>query len=218
MAYDGIQQRFRDYQIEAEEIKALLAIDENSIVMDMGAGTGAFVQHAARFCKQVIAVDVSEAMLRFCRRKIEDLGLDNVAFAQGGFLSYEHQGPRVNAVVSMMALHHLPDHWKQVGLERLAHIIKPGGQLLLLDVVLPSQVQNLDKTLSNWITRITEMAGPELGREAGIHIKKEYSTYDWIMEGMLRQAGFSLEIADYSRGLNTMYLCRKKGLNQPRQA
>jgi ubiquinone/menaquinone biosynthesis C-methylase UbiE len=216
MTYDGIHQKFRDYRAEAEEIKTLLGINENSIVMDMGAGTGAFVQHAAGFCKQVIAVDVSEAMLRSCRRKIEDLGLDNVSFAQGGFLTYEHQGPQVDAVVSVRVLHHLPDHWKQVGLERLADVIKPGGRLLLQDVVLPSHAPDLEEIVSNWIAQITDLAGPELGREAEIHIKQEYSTYDWIMEGMLRQAGFSVEIADYSQGLMTKYICRKNEPNQSR--
>lgn len=207
--YDDLHQRFRDYEAECREVVETAGIDETSTVVDMGTGTGVLALHAARYCKRVIAVDVSPAMLQLCREKAENMGLGNVAFVQGGFLTYEHDGPLVDVVVSNMALHHLPDHWKQVGLERLFGMIRPGGRLLLKDVVFSSRVENHDEVLNLWIDQLEENAGYEMGREAKIHIKQEYSTYDWIMEGMLRQAGFFIEAADYRQGLMAVYLCRK---------
>ena len=209
--YDASHQRFRNYQAEAEEIIKTAGLDETSTVIDLGTGTGAFVLNAARHCRRIIAVDVSPSMLEVCRRKAEALGLENIVFRTGGFLSYEHQGPLVDAVISVAVLHHLPDYWKQVGLKRIAKMIRPGGCLLLRDVVFPSQPENLDETIDAWIKWITGNAGPDMGREAEVHIKDEYSTYDWIMEGMLNRAGFYIESVDYRDGFMASYLCSLRG-------
>ena len=141
--YDEMHQRFRDYEKGAETIVTRLGLGPESTVIDMGAGTGAFAVHAAKYCKQIYAVDVSEAMLEVCQSKLTQAGLENVVCRVGGFLSYEHQDEPVEAMVSMAVLHHLPDHWKQVGLNRAAQMIKPGGQLFLFDIVFPSDPRNL---------------------------------------------------------------------------
>ena len=38
-------------------------------------------------------------------------------------------------VISEYALHHLPDFWKAVALERMAGFLRPGGTLRLRDLV-----------------------------------------------------------------------------------
>ncbi|MEW5912599.1 MAG: methyltransferase domain-containing protein [Thermodesulfobacteriota bacterium] len=209
-AYDRKHQRFRDYQQEAREILEVLGLGPGSTVLDMGAGTGAFAIHAAGYCKQVIAVDVSGAMLQYCRDKAATMGRKNISFVHSGFLTYQHRGEPIDAVVSVRAMHHLPDHWKQIGLERLAKILKPGGRLFLCDVVLPSQAEDLDGQLILWIKKISAAGGTELGLEAEIHLRREFSTYDWIMEGMLRRAGFSIEKAEYGDLVQARYLCRRQ--------
>lgn len=207
--YDQGHQRFRDYEAEANEAIELLGLDETSLVLDMGAGTGAFALHAARRCAQVIAVDISPSMLQWCREKADQMGLTNLTIVQAGFLSYRHEGPPVNAAISNVALHHLPDHWKQTALNRLAAVIEPGGRLLLQDVVFPSGRSNLDQMISGWLDGLTRAAGPEMGQEAVVHIRNEFSTFDWVMEGMLRRAGFGLESVGYRDGFLARYLCRK---------
>lgn len=42
----------------------------------------------------------------------------NVECGQAGFLSYHYQGDPVEFVYSRNALHHLPDYWKELALER----------------------------------------------------------------------------------------------------
>jgi ubiquinone/menaquinone biosynthesis C-methylase UbiE len=68
-AYDQRQQGFRDYKTESNDIIALLGLDKNQKVIDMGCGTGAFAINAAKHLKKVYAVDVSNAMLRRACKK-----------------------------------------------------------------------------------------------------------------------------------------------------
>lgn len=82
--YDDMHQRFRDYEKNSEAIINLLKLDVNSTVIDMGAGTGAFALHAAKHCRKVYAVDVSEDMLEYCRTKGEEAGLRNIVYCHGG--------------------------------------------------------------------------------------------------------------------------------------
>lgn len=207
--YDQHHQKFRDFEKETQEIVRSLGLDKNSRILDMGAGAGAFALYAARYCKQVIAVDVSEAMLMHCGDKAKAMGLGNVSLKQGGFLTYQHQDEPLDAVVSLWALHHLPDHWKQAALGRMAQILKPSGRLLLRDVVLPSQVEDLDVHLEEWIRDLTDEAGDEMGQEFRTHLREEYSTFDWIMEGILERAGFSIKQWEVQNGFQTTYLCEK---------
>ena len=208
--YDDMHQRFRDYEKAAEMIVKRLGLGPDSTVIDMGAGTGAFAVYAAQYCKRIYAVDVSQAMLAVCHSKLKEAGLENVVCRVGGFLTYEHKDEWADAMVSVAVLHHLPDHWKQIGLKRAAHMIKPGGRLLLFDIVFPSQDEDLAGVLEGWIGSIRDNSGVELAEEAEMHLREEFSTYDWIMEGLLERAGFHIDEAEYGQGLQTTYVCTRQ--------
>ncbi len=92
---------------------ARLQLGPDDTVVDIGAGTGNFAIEAARACRKVHAVDVSVAMLECARAKARAAGLANIEYHHAGFLTYEHQDQPAAAVVSMAALHHLPDAWKR---------------------------------------------------------------------------------------------------------
>ncbi len=205
--YDDMHQRFRDYEKNSNAIIKLLNLDSNSTVIDMGAGTGAFALHAAKHCRKVYAVDVSPTMLERCREKGEEMGLSNVLYCHGGFLTYEHEAEPVDAVVSIAALHHLPDFWKLVALRRAAGMLKAGGRFFLFDIVFPSEATDLEDQINAWVVSIAEQSGHELAAEAEIHIREEYSTYDWVMEGLLERAGFEIESAKYGEGFQATYGC-----------
>ena len=104
--YDDMHQRFRDYEKNSESIINWLKLDVNSTVIDMGAGTGAFALHAAKHCRKVYAVDVSEVMLEYCRRKGEEVGLQNIVYCHGGLLTYEHEAEPADAMVSILDSHY----------------------------------------------------------------------------------------------------------------
>jgi putative AdoMet-dependent methyltransferase len=208
-AYDESHQKFRDYKKDAEAVLQALGFNVPPTVIDMGCGTGAFSLYAAPHCQKVYAVDVSPAMLAYTRQKAGQAGLDNLVCCPGGFLTYEHQAPPVEAVVSSAVLHHLPDFWKQIGLQRVAQMLKPGGRLYLFDVVFQSGQPDYVGRLDAWVESLAKAVGPEFGAQVETHIRDEYSTYDWVMEGMLTRAGFHIDGARYSEGANATYLCTR---------
>lgn len=207
--YDRHHEQFRNYQKDAEVILNRLGLGPEHAILDMGAGTGAFTLHAARRCQRVYAVDVSQAMLDYCRAKASAAGLDNIIFCHGGFLTYEHTAEPVDAVVSVAVLHHLPDFWKLVGLKRTVDILKAGGQFYLFDVVFPSDISECAAQFDDWIQSVERSIGPAFAREAETHIQDEYSTCAWIMEGMLERAGLRIESAEYSNNFGATYVCLK---------
>jgi putative AdoMet-dependent methyltransferase len=208
-AYDARHQRFRDYQKASEVIIEKLGLGPEHVVIDMGAGTGAFALYAAPKCKHIYAVDVSQPMLDYSRQKSEQMGMQNITFCHGGFLTYEHHAEPADAMVSVAVLHHLPDFWKLVGLQRAANMLKTGGRIFLFDVVFPSDMTGYEARFDGWIQSMAEKVGAEFAAEAETHIRDEYSTFDWIMEGLLNRAGFRIDQAEYMDGFGATYLCAK---------
>lgn len=207
--YDENHQRFRDFEKEAEGILARLKIGRHQSVLDFGCGTGAFVLTAARKCRKVHAVDVSSAMLDRCREKATSLGLTNIEFHQAGFLTHVHQDEPVDGIVSVAALHHLPDFWKAVALQRMYGMLKPGGRLFLFDIVFPALAEGYEVGISGWLNGIREKAGERMAGEAVVHIRDEHSTFDWVLEGMLERAGFCVKEKDSAPGFSMTYICER---------
>ena len=66
-----------------------------------------------------------------------------------------------------------------------------------------------DKFLDEFISKAAEKAGPQFARSICEHVRNEYSTMDWIMQGMIERAGFEIEKATHSQGFFALYLCTK---------
>ncbi|MGF1609520.1 MAG: class I SAM-dependent methyltransferase [Kiloniellales bacterium] len=191
---------------------AALGLGGGDRVIDLGCGTGCFAIEAARACGFVHAVDVSRAMLAQVGRKAEAAGLDNLSLHHGGFLSYRHEAAPADAVVTRFALHHLPDFWKMAALLRLHAMLRPGGLLFLRDVVFSFPPADYAAGVEVWIETMAQAPGAGFTRaDFETHLREEYSTYAWIIEGMLTRAGFRIEAADYASGAYASYCCRKAG-------
>ena len=135
------------------DVEVLLAngVGADSVVVDLAAGTGVFARAMAPHCSQVVAVDVSPAMVAMLRTRVADDGLTNVSVVEGGFLSYDHAGPPPDAVFSRNALHQLPDFWKVVALRRIAELLKPGGLLRVRDLVYDFGPEEIDERVAGWM-------------------------------------------------------------------
>jgi ubiquinone/menaquinone biosynthesis C-methylase UbiE len=183
-----------------------------STLVDLGSGTGTFALAAAPQCGRVLAVDVSQAMVDATRRKAAELGIENVECVRAGFLSYEHTGAPADFVYTRNALHHLADFWKAIALDRMAHFLRPGGVLLLRDLVFAFKLGEADRFISAWLE--TGPESPEEGwtrAELEVHLRDEYSTFTWLLEPMLEQAGFEIEQASYGAlRVHAEYVCTRR--------
>jgi SAM-dependent methyltransferase len=174
-----------DWTDDLARLRAL-GVGTTSTVVDLGAGTGAFARALAPFVARVVAADVSEAMVETMRGR-------GVEAQHAGFLTYEHEGEPPAAVFSRNALHHLPDFWKAVALERIARLLQPGGAFLLRDIVYSFEPGNADRAIASWLASATD--DPAKGwtdDQLAEHVREEHSTFTWLLEPMLERAGFEI--------------------------
>ena len=185
-------------------------LDRDSTLIDFGAGTGTFALAVAPFCKHVIAVDVSPAMVAAIRTRAADAGAENIRAVQAGFLGYVHGGDPVDAIYTRNALHHLPDIWKAVALGRMAGLLLEGGTLRLCDLVFSFPAADAEAAIRRWIDA-TAADDPAVGwtrPELETHVRDEHSTFTWLLEPMLAEAGFEIVAAAYAPiGAYADYTC-----------
>lgn len=209
LAYDTRMQKLRDIKKETREIIALLDINKNHTILEFGTGTGSFSIEIAKHCARAHAVDISPQMLELAKQKAKESNVDNIEFHNAGFLTYDHLGNSPDAVVSQLALHHLPDFWKLVALKRIYKMLKTDGKFYLQDTVYSFNVEDYTSFFNNWTRGIKSIAGEELAHDSEVAIRDEYSTLDWIMEGLLGRAGFTIDRAEYIEGFMAVYVCTK---------
>ena len=188
-------------------------IKRESIVIDLGAGTGQFAVAACERAGHVVAVDISSVMLEQLQMKIERLGVSNVSCRLAGFLTYTHEGPPADLVYSRYALHHLPDFWKAMALMRMATFLRPGGRLRLWDVVYSFDPADAENTLGAWMNAFAPVGTSQEWVRSDLeeHIRDENSTFSWLLEPMLEKAGFAIEEAEYSADqIFAKYLCVRR--------
>lgn len=210
--YDNQHQKFRDYKKEFNDLLEFLNIKEpnDMSLLELGCGTGANSIYAAECFKKVYAVDVSERMIQQIKIKVKDTDINNIEFINAGFLSYNHNAEQVDLLTTKFAFHHLPDFWKQIALMKMNKMIKLGGSLHIFDVVFGFDPLEYEKKFDNWISDFENAVGKDFGKEVEIHIKEEYSTFKWILEGMFKIAGFKIVKSKSHDEFTTEYHCIKE--------
>lgn len=208
--YDDRHTKFRDYKKEFDNMMDFLELEntKDKTVIDIGCGTGTTSIFAAGLFGTVYAVDISNAMIEKAAEKL-DKTIHNLKFANGGFLTYEHKGEPADLIITKMAFHHLPDFWKQIALLRINKMMKMGGTLYIHDVVFGFDPHQYEEKIDSWAAGLEKIAGKKFKSEIEMHIRNEYSTFGWIMKGMLERAGFAVEKCRSDDDFLTEYACRK---------
>ena len=202
--YDRRMAEWRDVDSENASILAALSLPSGSSILEIGAGTGRFAIAAASAGHIVSAVDISPMMLRYIARRATLLGL-SIDCVHAGFLEFPDAPDQYDAVVSCAAMHHLPDIWKTVAVERIAKVLKPGGQFILRDIFFDWEPGAHANCFNGFVDGFPETTQAPAAR----HIANEYSTHSWIMTGILERAGFSvLTIRAEDHSLKEFH-CRK---------
>lgn len=185
-----------------------LGVKPEHTVIEFGPGTGALSVALAEACRHVFAVDTSQAMLSYLAKSADERQVANVSTHHAGFLSYRHMAEPVDFIVTKFAFHHLPDFWKGIALTRFNAMLKMGGRLYVHDVMFSFAPQDYEREITAWIDEVAASGGWSR-EEFEVHVNEEYSTFTWILEGLVRAAGFEIVETDYWTPTYGSILCQK---------
>jgi ubiquinone/menaquinone biosynthesis C-methylase UbiE/DNA-binding transcriptional ArsR family regulator len=106
-------------------------VPDTWVVGDLGCGTGVTAASLAPYVARVIGVDGSAEMLAAAARRLSRV--DNVELRRGTLEALPIDEASLDAALMMLVLHHLPAPGE--ALAEAARVIKPGGRVLLVDML-----------------------------------------------------------------------------------
>ena len=113
--------------------EALIKVLNYQVVADLGAGEGTLAQLLAQRAEKVIAVDLSPKMVEFGQNLATQNGLANLEYRIGDIEDPPIDANSLDLAILSQALHHAER--PQRALDAAFRILKPGGRLIVLDLL-----------------------------------------------------------------------------------
>lgn len=145
-------------------------------VLDVGCGAGHTALAFAAGAAEVVALDLTEAMLDQARRLAGERGLANVAFRRGDAAELPFADGSFDVVTSRLCAHHYARPAESAC--EAARVLAPGGVYLLVDSVAPE-----DAALDTFMNTYELLRDPS-------HVR-DHRVSEWT--AMFRAAGFDPE-------------------------
>ena len=174
----------RDAWQKPHAVIQALALKPDSVVADLGAGTGYFTTLIARRADTVLAVEPVPDMQRVLRERCVREGVGNVTVIGGSALELGSAVPdgTVDSAVLVSCLHHL--HRRPEVYASLARAVRPGGRLYLVEP--HHNVRRVARLFWKWCTRYRR---PAFWRQ-----ERHWATHDFLTTREIRRlcadAGF----------------------------
>lgn len=129
--------------------EAMLKILNYDTVADLGAGEGTLSQLIAQRAKKVIAIDSSERMVEFGQNLARENELPNLEYRLGEIEAPPIDDNSVDLAIFSQALHHAGHPPK--ALSEAHRILKPGGRLIVLDLLRHSFEKARELYYDTWL-------------------------------------------------------------------
>src|SRR6516162_1227791 len=164
--------------------------------VDLGAGTGFVTTALAPLVSSVLAVDISASMSASLAERAARDGLRNVSAEVCDLREFGLPPASVDLVVSSYALHHLPDPEKRALVARAARWLRPGGRLVIADMMFGRGGSRRDREILRQKVIALAAKGPggwwriakNLTRY-GLGVGHEYPAPPGFWQAALRDAG-----------------------------
>lgn len=183
-------------------------------ILDIATGTGDLAIDAYNILqpKSILAIDISEKMMAVGARKIEKLGLaDKIAFQKEDCMHLTLADNTFEAAIVAFGVRNFENLDK--GLKEILRVLKPGGQLMILELTTP---KSFPMKQAYWL--YSRLFIPTIGK----WISKDQTAYLYLpksiaafiqgkeMVNTLLKNGFSsASYKTYTFGICTMYLASK---------
>jgi ubiquinone/menaquinone biosynthesis C-methylase UbiE len=175
-AQDYVTSKDHSMGEDLDQIEAALRTLRPARVLDLGCGGGHVSYRAAPFAGEVVACDVTPAMIETVAREAASRGLGNITVRQAAAEALPFEDDSFDAVLCRFTTHHWPD--MDAGLREAHRVLKPGAIAVFIDSFAP-----VPRVLDSHLQAI------ELLRDVS-HVRN-YSMAEWL-SGLAR-AGFAVE-------------------------
>lgn len=129
--------------------ETLLKLMPPLVIADLGSGEGTFSLLLAQKAERVIAIDNSEKMVSFAAGVARDHGAGNLEFRLGDIESPPIGDGEVDVAFFSQALHHATR--PQRAIDEACRILKPGGKIVVLDLLKHTYEQARDLYVDVWL-------------------------------------------------------------------
>lgn len=118
----------------------LLKAKKPKKILDVATGTGDFAIACAELKPEsIVGIDISEGMMKFGREKLKKLNLDSmISLKSGNAETFSLPDESFDAIVVGFGVRNFQNLEK--GLSNLHRLLKPGGQLVVLEFSYPKNV------------------------------------------------------------------------------
>jgi len=120
---------------EAERLLRLAAPAGTECALDVACGPGTLARIFAPRVRWIVGLDLTPAMLERAHKETLRLHLGNFGPVRGNVLKMPFADGSFDLAVTSYSIHHLPD--AAAAIAEMARILKPGGKLGLLDMIVP---------------------------------------------------------------------------------
>lgn len=111
--------------------------NNNSIVLDLGSGTGNLSLRLKSY-KELVCVDISKEMLRIAKEKLASF--NNIEWIQEDILEFVCKNRKIfNVVVSTYSIHHLTESEKVLLFKEIDRSLKPNGRAVFGDLMFENE-------------------------------------------------------------------------------
>jgi ubiquinone/menaquinone biosynthesis C-methylase UbiE len=164
--------------------------------VDLGCGSGQVTLALAPKVASILAIDISDKMIRLLVDNARSAGITNVQGRATPVEQLEFAPSSVDVIVSNYALHHLRDADKPVLVQRAYGWLRPGGRLVIGDMMFGRGGDSRDREIIASKLSLLLRKGPggwwRIAKNAGRYLlrfqERPVSIAAW--EKMLSEAGF----------------------------
>ena len=151
-----------------------------SRVLEIACGPGHVALAVAERCREVVGVDLTQALLKIADAKRQERGLTNVCFQRSDAESLPFADGEFDVAVCRLAFHHMENPQRVLG--EMTRVCKPQGKVAIEDLVSSEHRERAD-----YQTRVERLRDPSHTRalspselirmftSAGLEIERLYS-------------------------------------------
>ena len=114
-------------------------------VLDIATGPGYVAEAFAKESREVVGMDLTEAMLTIARARTEERGVKNISFRTGDAQSLPFDADQFDVVVCRLALHHVQQPSKV--LNEMSRVCRRSGAVVV-EIFMPASILRARRT---WI-------------------------------------------------------------------